>query len=36
MWNEGIDSFSRKFEESVGKWILLTKYTVDIFKGRNF
>lgn len=33
MWNEGIDEFSKKFEKECGKWILLTKYTVDIFRG---
>ena len=33
MWNEAIDEFSKKLETCTGKWIVLTKYTVDIFRG---
>ena len=36
MWNEAIDEFSKTFETWTGQWILLTKYTVDIFRGNIF
>lgn len=34
MWNEAISKFSHQFEKTIGQWILLTKYTVDSFRGR--
>ena len=34
MWNEAISKFSHQFEKAAGQWILLSKYTVDSFRGR--
>lgn len=33
MWNEAIAKFSHQFEKATGQWILLSKYTVDSFRG---
>ena len=33
MWNEAISKFSHQFEKAAGQWILLSKYTVDSFRG---
>lgn len=36
MWNEAISAFSKQFEDACGMWILLSKYTVDIYRGNYF
>ena len=36
MWNEAIEKFSHQFEKVTGQWILLSKYTVDSFRGRYY
>ena len=36
MWNEAISAFSKQFEDACGMWILLTKYTADIYRGNIF
>ena len=36
MWNEAISKFSHHFEKATGQWILLSKYTVDSFRGRYY
>ena len=33
IWNEAIAKFSHQFEKATGQWILLSKYTVDSFRG---
>jgi len=36
MWNEAISKFSHQFEKATDQWILLSKYTVDSFRGRYY
>ena len=36
MWNEAISAFSKQFEDACGMWILLTKYTADVYRGNIF
>lgn len=36
MWGEAIQAFSKQFEDVCGKWILLTKYTTDVYRGNIF
>ena len=36
IWNDVVSTFSHQFEKATDQWILLSKYTVDIFRGRYY